>query len=78
MVRCSYYVFGFTDDRVFVIDNDVGMSLTNDAENVIKELNMIYGDRRVIYRDTCGRWDEMVHSRGKFVEFAPYFEELPG
>ena len=49
------------------------LSVTNDAESVVAELNrtLDLGDRRLIYRDTDGRWDELVHERGAFVGFSP-------
>lgn len=50
-------------------------SITNDAENVVRYLHAaeISGpDSRVIYRDTEGRYDELVHDgRGGFVGFLP-------
>jgi hypothetical protein len=54
------------------VDNDVGMSVTNDAENVVADVLRQYPDHRIIYRDTMGQWDELVHFNGKFTGFAPY------
>jgi len=38
------------------------MSVTNDAERVVKELHDAddLTDRRIIYRDSDGHWDELV------------------
>lgn len=56
----------------------VSCSVTNDAENVIKYLVKFAGLRssdgfddheRVVYRDTQGRWDELLHQNGKFAGF---------
>jgi hypothetical protein len=49
------------------------MSVTNDAEYVVAEVVKQCGNKtaRVIYRDSDGRWDELVHDNGVFVRFAP-------
>lgn len=57
---------------VFIVDNDVGMSITNDAEAVVEDVLRQYPDHRIIYRDTMGQWDELVHWNGKFSVFKPY------
>jgi hypothetical protein len=48
-------------------------TVTNDAEKVVEilysKLTLLYNDRRLFYRDTRGRIDEIVHQDGKFVEF---------
>lgn len=49
------------------------MSVTNAAEHVVQLLareGLITPDRRVIYRDTQGFWDELVVEDGRFVRFA--------
>lgn len=49
-----------------------GMSVTNDAEAVVKHLTHHYGEDVVIYyRDTEGDWDELQHAKGEFVGFVP-------
>jgi hypothetical protein len=49
------------------------MSVTNDAEAVVKHLcasgELKPGDR-LIYCDAEGRWSELVHSRGEFMCYA--------
>lgn len=79
MLRASYTVERVSADLitghmdiVFIVDNDVGMSITNDAENVVIDVLAKYPDHRIIYRDTDGRWDELLHWGGKFVGFKPY------
>jgi hypothetical protein len=48
------------------------MSVTNDAEAVVADL---YGNGslnegiRLIYQDSDGIWDELVHEKGAFVAF---------
>jgi hypothetical protein len=56
---------------VLVIDQDSGPSVTNDAENVIEDLSRagVLDGRRVLYRDTDGRWDELLVRDGAFVGF---------
>jgi hypothetical protein len=77
MLRASYSVDRATSDpilgkMVFIVDNDVGMSITNDAEAVVEDVLRQYPDHRIIYRDTMGQWDELVHWNGKFSVFKPY------
>jgi len=62
------------DDILLIIDrNQGGRSVTNDAENVIATLadRGVPVDRHIIYRDSIGRWDEMIVARGRFEGFAP-------
>jgi hypothetical protein len=73
--RSVFYVHRVTDDAVYIVDmaEEVGsMSVTNDAEAVVHNLNSEYGNRRFIYRDTMGQWDELVHENGKFTSFRPH------
>lgn len=59
----------------FVLLEDQGgaVSVTNDAERVVLELasRCPLEGRRVLYRDSMGRWDELVVQAGRFVRFAP-------
>lgn len=50
------------------------MSVTNDAENVTEWVVSRYGNHRIIYQDTDGRWDELAHSNGAFTHFSPIGE----
>jgi hypothetical protein len=77
MIRASYSVNRVTTDSimgktVFIIDKDVGMSITNDAENVVVDVLAQFPDHRIIYRDTSGQWDELSHWNGQFCGFKPY------
>lgn len=72
MARATYDVVRVTEDTIFLVDRNRGMSVTNDAENVVAEVVDEYGDKRVIYRDSMGQWDELVHTNGVFDGFAPY------
>ena len=57
------------------------MSVTNDAEQVVEALaarrllvDALGRPRRVIYRDTEGRWDEPAVKDGRFAGFLPIGE----
>ena len=72
MARAVYDVVKVTNDTIFLVDRNLGMSVTNDAENVVAEVVNEYGNKKVIYRDSMGNWDELVHTEGTFGCFAPY------
>jgi hypothetical protein len=58
--HADYEVVRVEDDRVFIVDLDLGnISVTNDAGYVFSEINRNFPNRRLIYRDTLGRWDEI-------------------
>ncbi len=76
MTRARYSIRRYAPELIALVDEfDEGtpsMSLTNDAEAVIAELvrqNLI-GDRRVLYRDSSGVWDEILVKDGRFAGFA--------
>ena len=81
MKRSTYNIVLVEDDRVFIVDRDQGKSVTNDAENVWRDIQAQWPGRRLIYRDTMGRWDEIVGSvddhRFVTVQFRPYSEHVP-
>lgn len=67
------------DDQraVLIVDNDMGnMSVTNDAEAVLEEINgklirEIDEGTLVFYRDSQGQWDRMITTNdGTFTGFA--------
>lgn len=59
--RADYDIVRVESDRVFIIDLDLGnKSVTNDAEYVYSDLQSLWPNRRVIYRDSMGNWDEMI------------------
>lgn len=71
-VRAHYYVHAVTPDCIWIIDKDDGaMSVTNDAEAVVAEVVTNHGDLPIMYRDSEGRWDQLVHRQGHFIDFAP-------
>jgi len=49
-----------------------GRSVTNDADGVIMDLaarGLLHDGMRVIYQDSSGEWDEMLHRGGLFSTF---------
>lgn len=57
-----------------IVDHDNGRSVTNDAENVLADLGIIFNLEkfRVIYRDSSGLWDELLVGPGtQHAGFAP-------
>lgn len=63
---------------ICVIDEDGPRSVTNDAENVVAQVVAQYGDHPVIYRDSDGVWDELVHRNGVFHSFHGLGYREPG
>lgn len=71
-LKSRFDVERVTDDTVWIIDcDDGGMSVTNDAEAVVENLLARYGNRRIVYRDSMGRWDILMHDGVRFTGFAP-------
>jgi hypothetical protein len=54
---------------LYLVDDDVGVSMTNDAEAVCRWADECFPRWRVVYKDTMGRWDIMTHDRGTFMGF---------
>lgn len=53
-------------------DLDLGMSVTNDAEAVVLWALTLPGwdqDWPIVYRDTQGQYDALVHADGRFIGF---------
>ena len=78
MQTVSWSLHRLEGDIVFIVDNDDGgMSVTNAAELVCVQCVKFFGDKRIVYCDTAGQWDELVHLHGCFLHFAPSGEEIP-
>ena len=79
--HADYEVVRIEDDRVFIVDLDLGgISVTNDAAYVYNEINNNFPGRRTIYRDTLGRWDELVKIENEphySIEYLVYNEHVP-
>jgi len=71
MKRASYIYVGSNDTTVYISDLNIGMSVTNDAERVVEEIIPRFKGKRIVYKDTDGRWDELVHDGHQFTGFAP-------
>lgn len=64
------------DTCIVLVDNDSSdRSVTNDAYNVISDLEYLLpqgiGTRKVYYRHSMSRYDELVLKNGQFDGFAP-------
>jgi hypothetical protein len=76
MPRSIFTITKVTEDKVFLIDGDVGMSVTNDAEQVVEYVNNLHPGKRIVYRDTDNNWDELEHNNGVFIGFKTYEEAI--
>jgi hypothetical protein len=76
-VKASYRVDWCQGGFVHITDLNVGKSVTNDAEAVVREIFANYGNQRIIYVDTMGCTDELLHSKGVFTGFAPGCGDAP-
>lgn len=72
-LRCVFTIVEVNDLFILLIDNDIGRSVTNDAEAVIDWINSCItggiGERKVYYRDTADRFDQLLVSNGRFNGF---------
>lgn len=77
-MQASYRLARVTDLFALILDLDQGKSVTHDAAAVIEHLNSTLpggiGRRRIYYRDTTGRYDELVTRAGQFAGFRPCTE----
>lgn len=77
MNRSKFYVAHLDAEKVLIIGVGEGLSITNDAENVVMKLNsdLLAGGsggiqgRKVFYRDSNGDIDEMLTKNGEFDGF---------
>jgi hypothetical protein len=69
----DFEILAVTPGVVAIADLDAGRrSVTNDADNVVADLHQrgLLKGRRLIYRDSEGRWDELGHDEnGRFIGF---------
>jgi hypothetical protein len=79
MMRARYALHAETPGVVFIVDQCRGdfATITNAAETVVQECLSTYGQKRIVYRDTEGRWDELLHTGIQFRGFAPFQGEVP-
>jgi hypothetical protein len=75
-MHIAKYTIQSMNDLHVIITDDQDESLptvTNSASGVIEDLHSKLGgigNRRVFYRDSCMRYDELRHSGGRFTGFA--------
>lgn len=78
MAAAEFEIVQVLEEVIYIADLDRGgRSVTNDAEAVVEELAAAHLARRIVYRDTAGRWDELRHEDGRFVGFAPWAGPVP-
>lgn len=74
-LKARFAVADVTAEDLVIVDLDGLKSITNDAEAVVNYLNAVapngLGERRIFYRDTQGRFDEIKTKNGAFDGFAP-------
>jgi hypothetical protein len=72
-LRCAFEIAVVTDLLVLLLDCDEGASVTNDVESVVSVLSVELpggvGHRRVYYRDSLGRFDEILVKHERFCGF---------
>jgi len=71
-MKSSFEITKITDTEVFIIDLNIGKSVTNDAEQVVSYLHDKYPNKRILYQDTDGFWGELVHNKGVFLRYSDY------
>lgn len=70
-LRCEFSVARVMEGTIYLTDSDNPgtVSMTNDAESVCRWAHSQYPGKRVMYRDSDGVWDQMVHVDGIFMKF---------
>jgi hypothetical protein len=63
------------DDVLIIVDRNLGgRAVTNDVDEIIPELaaeGLPIDQLLIVYRDSTGRWDQILTNRGQFEGFAP-------
>jgi hypothetical protein len=70
-IRAAFTLVHLPGEVTLLRDLDGDVSVTNDAEAVVAYVIHHYGPRRILYRDTDGRWDELRHDGEHFTGFFP-------
>jgi hypothetical protein len=74
----DYEIVGDRQGIVYLVDLDRGgPSVTNSAELVVAKVAPNYPGHRIVYRDTTGRWDELVHTDGTFTGIRAWLGNVP-
>ncbi|MCG7602129.1 hypothetical protein MHM84_20545 [Halomonas sp. McH1-25] len=73
VMQAHYELVLVTDLFVLIRDrDDGGRTITHDAQSVVARVDAALeglGKRRLYYQDTDGRFDELSHREGTFLEF---------
>lgn len=72
MLRARFNVVCSTGGTLYLDDlanRHQTMSVTNDADEVVKWCLRKFPRHRIVYRDTDGRWDQLCHDGEKFTGF---------
>ena len=74
MANANFTIEHETPDYIFIFDSgpwDQHRTITNDAEYVVETLakDHALGNRRLIYKDSEGQIDELLHTAGRFTDF---------
>lgn len=72
--RAAYEIVRVRGEFVFLVDLSAkhgGVTITNDAEGVTADVALSHPGKRIIYRDTDGQWDELLHTDGVFKGYGP-------
>jgi hypothetical protein len=74
-IKDVHFAMHVEENVIALIDIGTGVSITNAAEEVVAELEVLFGDDlahyRIIYRDTMGFWDGLAHLGDRFLGFVP-------
>jgi len=76
----KFLILHDTPEYVYIVDTGENVkSITNDAKAIVRFLYSKHqlGNRRLIYRDSSGQRDEILHEKGKFLDFSPGFDGIP-
>lgn len=64
------YTIEFKGGYIIVRDLNMGArSVTNGAEHVVDDVLGIHGNHPIIYQDSDGLWDRLLHDGTKFTGF---------
>ncbi len=74
-MNSTFEIKSINDLFILLIDLDKGKSVTNDARRVVGVLRKIIpggiGSRKIYYKDSYGRFDQINVKDGKFCGFSP-------
>ena len=73
-MRSSFDVVAINDLAIILIDLNKGRSVSSDAPNVVNDLQKKIpggiGYRRIFFRNSKGRYDQLLVKNNKFIDFA--------